>query len=176
MAATSTTGESTSSTRQTVYTPVVYEITSGAPNYPETSGLDGPYTATNLSRSEYAVVRLMQSVRQVYREIGALYRRRSGAESPPSEEAMAAITSTSASAAESSSEDTDDFARIPGLSAAHTERLHIAGITSYEKLASISKDELTQLFASPMGEPVPDFDIWLVSARLLAAESDEVEA
>ena len=44
----------------------------GAPELPVT----GPYAAENLSRVEFTVVRLMQSARQVGRDLRSLYGRR----------------------------------------------------------------------------------------------------
>ncbi|MBK8046800.1 MAG: hypothetical protein IPK16_06555 [Anaerolineales bacterium] len=89
--------------------------------------IDGTYTARNLSRTEYAVVRLMQQSRLTYGEITRLFQRKP------------APAPTQA----------DDLTRIPTLTAAHAERLQMAGVTSYQKLAVLSQQELEMLFLVP---------------------------
>lgn len=61
----------------------------------------------------------------------------------------------------------DELTLIDGLTHAHAERLRVAGVTTFARLAALSDDELRLITLSPDGSPV-DVEPWRTQAAHLA--------
>lgn len=60
----------------------------------------------------------------------------------------------------------DPLVEIKGIGARSEERLKAAGITTFEKLADLSAEQVAQVLTNP--PPGADFDSWVKQARELA--------
>ena len=66
----------------------------------------------------------------------------------------------------------DDLTRIDGLTPEHVTRLRVAGVTTFERLAALSPDELRLLTLMPGGAAV-DVERWRAQAADFAVSSPE---
>ncbi len=113
---------------------------------------DDPYTTRISGRTEYVLVRLVQSLVYFARQVRAVL--------TGTDAARPALHSAPGAPG-------DDLTRIAGLNAEHAARLHTAGVTSYARLAQLSPDELRQIAFTPGGAAV-DPAGWRQAAAQLA--------
>lgn len=142
---------------------VTWQTGTAEPRAGETSeDAPGMYTTHMKTRTEYVLVRMVQAVIQFFRQVRTIVS--SGSEPPP--EVVGTRDASSPTPVPA-----DDLTQIPGLTAAHAQRLRVAGIRTFAQLTRVSRDELVQLFAA--GEPPPNVDQWLVHARRMAATNPQ---
>ncbi|HQY90641.1 hypothetical protein [Caldilinea sp.] len=119
---------------------------------------DSVYTTRITGRTEYVLVRLVQSMVQFVRQVRTIL---TGADA--ARPALRAEHELSAG---------DDLTRINGLNADHAERLRTAGVITYAKLAQLSTDELRLITLTPNGVAT-NYAEWRVAATQLAADGQE---
>jgi predicted flap endonuclease-1-like 5' DNA nuclease len=107
-------------------------------------------------RMERILVRLVQAMAQFVRQVRAII---SGRETP------APVPGARAPGA-------DDLTRIDGLTPEYAERLRVAGVTTFERLAALSPDELRLLTLTPGGAAV-DVERWRTQAARLSVIRQE---
>ncbi|MFO7631133.1 MAG: hypothetical protein R6W76_01270, partial [Caldilinea sp.] len=120
---------------------------------------DGIYTTKITGRTEFILVRLVQTLVQFVRQVRSIVTGE-GAEKP------AVYTADNATAE-------DDITKIEGLTQAHAERLRIGGVTTFAQIATLSTDELRLMTVIP-GAGAADYERWRTEAAYLAAPSQEV--
>lgn len=113
---------------------------------------DDPYTTRISGRTEYVLVRLVQSLVYFARQVRGIL--------TGTDAARPALHTAPGAAG-------DDLTRIAGLNADHAARLHTAGVTSYARLAQLSPDELRQIAFTPGGAAVDPVG-WRQAAAQLA--------
>ena len=104
-----------------------------------------------IGRMERILVRLVQAMAQFMRQVREIV---TGREMPATEIGMKAS-------------DVDDLTRIEGLTLEQAERLRVAGVTTFERLAALSPDELRLLTLTP-GSASVDVERWRAQAARLA--------
>lgn len=109
-----------------------------------------PPTPT-VGRMERILVRLVQAMAQFMRQVRAIV---TGREMPATEIGVRAP-------------DADDLTRIEGLTLEQAQRLRVAGVTTFERLAALSPDELRLLTLTP-GSGAVDVERWRAQAARLA--------
>jgi hypothetical protein len=114
---------------------------------------DGRYVTRINGRTEYVLVRMVQSLMQFMRQLREIL---GGAEGARPAIRTAPLTLPA-----------DDLTRIAGLSAEQAARLRTAGVTTYTRLAQLSPDELRMITLTP-GGATADPAQWQVQARQLA--------
>lgn len=115
------------------------------------------YTTQVSGRTEYVLVRLVQSFVQFVRQVRAIM---TGADA-----ARPAVHAPQASTPQ------DDLTRITGLTPADAERLQMAGVTTYARLARLSAEELRLITLTPdrAVSSASAYTQWPVEAAALAA-------
>jgi hypothetical protein len=98
---------------------------------------DGRYVTRINGRTEYVLVRMVQSLMQFMRQLREIL---GGAEGARPAIRTAPLTLPA-----------DDLTRIAGLSAEQAARLRTAGVTTYTRLAQLSPDELRMITLTPGG-------------------------
>jgi len=114
------------------------------------------YTTHIASRTEYVLVRLVQSVVAFVRQLRTIV---TGAETP-----RPALHAAPASIV------ADDLTQIDGLHADHAARLRTAGVTTFAHLAQLSPDEVRLITLTP-GAAAADYARWPVQAAQFAASA-----
>ncbi|MBE2239545.1 MAG: hypothetical protein IAE81_17275 [Caldilineaceae bacterium] len=138
--------------------PLSHEPTSAGKGARVGETQDSVYTARITGRTEYVLVRLVQSMVHFVRQVRTILTG-ADAERP----ALRAEHEISAG---------DDLTRIDGLNADHAERLRTAGVTTYAKLAQLSTDELRLITLTP-NSAATNYAAWRVAAAQLAADGHE---
>lgn len=114
---------------------------------------DDRYVTRINGRTEYVLVRMVQSLMQFMRQLREILGGSGGAR-PAIRTAPLTLPA-------------DDLTRIAGLSAEQAARLRTAGVTTYTRLAQLSPDELRMITLTP-GGATADPAQWQVQARQLA--------
>ncbi len=122
---------------------------------PRDAAPDDPYATRISGRTEYVLVRLVQSLVHFARQVRAIL---------TGDEARPALHTAPASA------DGDDLTRIAGLNADHATRLKTAGVTTYARLAQLSPDELRMITFTPGGAAVDPAGWRQAAAQLASSE------
>ncbi len=124
---------------------------------------EGPYTTKITGKTEFVLVRLVQTFVQFFRQVRAIL---SGddAEKPVIHPSGASVTDPAARR--------DDLTQIAGLTQAHADRLRIGGVVSFAQVAALSTDELRLMTFTPGAAPA-DYTRWRAEAAQLAVTRKE---
>jgi hypothetical protein len=130
-------------------------MTATAESAPQNIMTDDPYTTRISTRTEYVLVRLVQSLVYFARQVRGIL--------TGTDAARPALHNAPVAAG-------DDLTRIAGLNADHAARLNTAGVTSYARLVQLSPDELRQIAFTPGGAAVDPAGWRQAAAQLAASE------
>lgn len=137
--------------------PAVASELAAAPQVDAEAARTDVYTTQVSGRAEYVLVRLVQSFVHFVRQVRAI------------------VTGTDAARPEvrapQASTPQDDLTRITGLTPADAERLQMAGVTTYARLARLSAEELRLITLTPgrTASSASAYTQWPVEAAALAA-------
>lgn len=101
-----------------------------------------------------------------------LQRRLQTATAQPASEATPAKDAASATARLSAETRSDDLKRITGVGPIYEQRMHDAGVHTFEQLARASTDELEEIIQPPAWVHI-DFSEWRQQAHELAAQPND---
>lgn len=120
---------------------------------------NSPYTTKITGKTEFVLVRLVQTVVQFFRQVRSILAG-DGADKPTLYVSDPPVAGSAAGR--------DDLTKIVGLTEAHAERLRVGGITSFTQVAALSTDELRLMTFTPGAAPA-DYARWQAEAADLAA-------